>query len=284
MGGRGAVMAWSGTVSAAAAGVAALFHGGRTPLDHVLSTGFTVIAIVAFLILLGTAVPRPPWSPPLTADGAARKLADRRAGQVRRVDILTSSGLTRAIAALSAYPDNELLWEPREQDRRDRSFLVYVGESNNGSMQLGKVRIHLYKSLRATDITASTDVEIRDIPAWLSARERLSDKGPCLPHNELIAYLSAAWHTAAEVLPALVVDDPVAVPPVRPPTMRMVLSVYPDHSTLSGCDIRDLTDFSPFNMRDERRLTDIIINICGPLYLSRDDRSRQIKEALIHLI
>lgn len=73
-------------MSTAAAGLAALFAVGRTPLDHVLFTAFTIIGVVAFLILLSTAVRRPPWSPALTVDGAARELAARRASQVRRID------------------------------------------------------------------------------------------------------------------------------------------------------------------------------------------------------
>jgi hypothetical protein len=54
---RGVMIAWSAGVSAAAAGIAALFADGRTPFDRATFTGFLVISAVTFLLLVGAAIP-----------------------------------------------------------------------------------------------------------------------------------------------------------------------------------------------------------------------------------
>ncbi len=54
---RGVMIAWSAGVSAAAAGIAALFADGRTPFDRAILTGFLVISTVTFLLLVGAAIP-----------------------------------------------------------------------------------------------------------------------------------------------------------------------------------------------------------------------------------
>jgi hypothetical protein len=52
--GWSAVVAWSAGVSAAGAGVAALLADSKTGWQHVLFVSFVVIAVVAFVILIGT--------------------------------------------------------------------------------------------------------------------------------------------------------------------------------------------------------------------------------------
>jgi hypothetical protein len=51
--GWGNAVAWSAGTSAASAALAAIFVGGHAMWQHVLFTAFLVIAIVAFVILLG---------------------------------------------------------------------------------------------------------------------------------------------------------------------------------------------------------------------------------------
>jgi hypothetical protein len=60
-GGRGVLLAWSAGVSAAAAGLAALFADGKTSFDHLIFIGFSVVGIAAFLILLGSGIPASWW-------------------------------------------------------------------------------------------------------------------------------------------------------------------------------------------------------------------------------
>ena len=83
-GNRNTIAAWSAGVSAAVVGVAGLFAAGKTPLDRLVFRGLTIIGVV--LILLGTAIRRPPWAPSLTVDEVARKLAKQRSRQVRHLD------------------------------------------------------------------------------------------------------------------------------------------------------------------------------------------------------
>jgi hypothetical protein len=79
-------IAWSAGVSAAAVGLAALFAVGKSPLDHILSTTFTIIGVVTFLILLSAAVYKPCSSSALALTEIARSLARERADQARRID------------------------------------------------------------------------------------------------------------------------------------------------------------------------------------------------------
>lgn len=51
------MIAWSAGVSAAAAGMAALFADGKTPFDRAVFASFSVVGAVTFLVLLGAAIP-----------------------------------------------------------------------------------------------------------------------------------------------------------------------------------------------------------------------------------
>ncbi len=79
-------MAWSAGVSAAAAGLAALFAARQTVLDHILFRSLAVVGLAAFAVLLGTAIHRPTRSRARTFLDAVRAVAVPRAGQVRSID------------------------------------------------------------------------------------------------------------------------------------------------------------------------------------------------------
>lgn len=201
-------------------------------------------------------------------------------------NILTGSDLTQAIATLPAFRPAQRLgkvrWQEREQDRRDRSLLAFVSGPDSRSL-IATANVKLFGQRNATYVAASVYL-VRDLPVLTAAREHVPDKSSRISFDELIGYMSAAWHTAAEILPSLVVDDPAAVPPVRVPKMIMSLGVHPDQDAPSSCDIRDLVDFSPIEMRDDRQLTNMSVKIQGPLYLSRGERTLQTQHALIYLI
>ena len=88
-------MTWSAGVSAAAAALAALFINGKTLLDHILFTVFTIIGVVALLIPpAGHRVWRRPRSTTASTDTDAREavlltgaseLAEPRAEQVHPI-------------------------------------------------------------------------------------------------------------------------------------------------------------------------------------------------------
>jgi hypothetical protein len=96
--------------------------------------------------------------------------------------------------------------------------------------------------------------------------------------------MSAAWYTIAEIMPGLVVADPVAVPPVQAPTIRMSLTIYPDREPSSRQDIQIPGDVSSFQMASERQLACMEFDIYGPVYLSDGARTAKVTDALVHLL
>lgn len=102
--------------------------------------------------------------------------------------------------------------------------------------------------------------------------------------DEVLAFLSAAWHTVAETTPELMVDDPGTVPFAWPPVAELRLSAEHRHDETTNLrDLRDLVDFAPFGTSDRDHLTEISVTITGPLRLSRDDRQARTRQGLAYM-
>jgi NACHT domain len=197
--------------------------------------------------------------------------------------ILTDSELARTIARLTASP-HQLEWRERALDRRDRSLQAVVSGPDKDPAQAANVTVRLYNRRRTTIVDTTALLRIGDLPGWLAARGNHTGKDPRLSLDELVTYMSVAWYTVVEVLPSLVVDDPIAVAPVLPSSITMSLSVHQNDKASHRYDIRELIDFSPFELRDNRELTQMIVAVYGPLYLTHDGRTKQTQQALMSLI
>lgn len=78
-------------------------------------------------------------------------------------------------------------------------------------------------------VTSKAEFRIEDTAAWCDALQTVTGMRPDdsqlrLSRDELTEFLSAAWHTAAEILPTLIVEYPFAIAPRYRPIIQLELS------------------------------------------------------------
>ena len=106
-------------------------------------------------------------------------------------------------------------------------------------------------------VTSEAELRIEDTAAWADCLQATSGRRPDdgelrLSLTELTAYLSAAWHTAAETLPLLAVEYPFVISPEIPPSMELQLSAAARRDEELNCrDLRIRADFSPHARKDD---------------------------------
>ena len=144
--------------------------------------------------------------------------------------------------------------------------------------------IRRYRSL--TSIDARAELNIYDIEAWRDSLLTMGanlrgEEGIRLPLRAAADYLGAAWYTVAEILPTLVIDDPMAIMPVYRPSITLDFDARSAHDeALSRRDLSNVIDFSPFVRTDTGKVTHMSVTIEGPLQQSDADRTTVIWEAL----
>lgn len=201
--------------------------------------------------------------------------------------ILAEGDLIAPLAALRTSSQTDLLiretdWRESESDRRNRSLIATIDRPGSGPSFTVKVNVRVAKVRNSTQVHTGVQTEVIDLPTLPPQSDQFSEGKPPLSSDALVTYFATAWRIATDVLPVLVVYDPVAVSPVVAPDLSMSTLLYQHHET---ADIRSLVEFSPFELRNGRRVTSISMRLKGPLFnLANDERNRRTRQALNHLI
>jgi len=93
----------------------------------------------------------------------------------------------------------------------------------------GYLFLHGARIRRHFFVWSEAQLCIEDTAAWRDSLQAISgrriyDDQLRLSLDELTAYLSAAWYTAAETLHRLVVENPFGISPKYPPGIELTLS------------------------------------------------------------
>ena len=172
-----------------------------------------------------------------------------------------------------------LWWEVSVPDKTP----VMTGSFGLSVIRSGKIR-------RRASVWSRAGLRVEDVTLWrdylqTASKRPLEDGQLKLSLDELTAYLSAAWHTAADILPTLVVEDPFAISPRYPPTVELWLSTDSPGDEIRNCrDLRNRVDFAPFARTGGSQLTHMSVNMIGPPQLNYSERAKQINRALINMM
>lgn len=213
---------------------------------------------------------------------------------------LPHSDLARVVAGLSAHRGAELpvtRWQPGQEGYpalRARAQCQVTGPDGNAVLA-AEASMALRRGAGSTTLATSAEVRIEDLDAWRAALRAagaplLEDDELRLSLDEVVGLCTAAWAAAAEILPGVVVADPVAVPPAGRPSAELALSVAARRDGTAGHGLRDFVDFAPFGdpdapsrwqtARDAELLSDMRVTITGPLRLGYEDRTASSRAAL----
>jgi hypothetical protein len=201
---------------------------------------------------------------------------------------LEDSDLSRAIAELFARRGTEVpevRWRRASGDSRWLRFTLPLAGPRKDPSAGAAVTVHLIRLRPGTLVIASAQLLVEDVAAW---REFLPvtvgqvvDEILPFSLDDVTALLTAAWQTAVEVLPTLIVQDLFAVRPDHPPHIDLSLRADSERDEkLNRRDLRNMVDFSPFATQNSRQLTHLTATITYPLQLSANDRKGLVRQAL----
>jgi hypothetical protein len=140
-----------------------------------------------------------------------------------------------------------------------------------------------------SSVVTIAELRLEDTSAWRDALHAagaasLNDDQLRLSIGEVHAFLAAAWHTVAEVLPAVLAEDPETLPYAWPPVAELRLSAeHPHDQTANHRYLPDLIDLSAFGTTDRCPLAEMSVTITGPLRLSPGDRQYRTRQALAYM-
>jgi hypothetical protein len=140
-----------------------------------------------------------------------------------------------------------------------------------------------------SSVVTIAELRLEDTSAWRDAlvavgASKLSNDQLRLSIGEVHAFLTAAWRTVAEVLPAVLAEDPGALPYAWPPVAELRLSAeHPHDQTENHRYLPDLVDLSVFGTTDRNPLAEMSVTITGPLRLTPGDRQNRTREALAYM-
>ena len=211
-----------------------------------------------------------------------------------RPDQLTVASLPQAVTEMwtrrgGGMPQVKWTWSGLSGKRRV-GLLWTVTSHDKRPVMTGDLSLSIVRIRRHFVIWSEAQFCIEDTAAWRDSLQAISgrhvyDDQLRLSLDELTAYLSAAWYTAAETLPRLVVENPFGIYPKYPPRIELTLSTDSrNDEMLNRRDLRNRIDFSPSTRRDDSQLTHMSADIVGQLQLNNSERTKQINAALISMM
>lgn len=253
-----------------------------------------------------------PWAAPGLAITPA-------AGRKMQAEIL-SSRLAGIFAGLSAQWGGTLAekdpWQPAhgQEARKCHGYVCPAAKPDGSLAARADVRLSLVHQEGSTIVAAHTELRIPSPGSWPPAAAAGSGRGARaddprlrLSLDELLVFLTEAWHMVTEVLPMVIVSDPAAMPLADCPYVRWELwAAQHDDPAAPSLSLLDVVDFSPFQGGEPARLPPGVpgppspglarsivigppqpdmmwITIRGPLRLSYDDRTARARQALVHM-
>jgi hypothetical protein len=134
------------------------------------------------------------------------------------------------------------------------------------------------------------ELRVEDFAIWSDALDLTSapSVGPAWPRltvDDLFWIFVAAWHTATEVLPAVVDADPATVPPAGPPVVELRVSAEHSYGAAPGQQplLSDLVDLTAWGSSDRDRLTEMSVTVTAPTHLEPDDRQILTRQAMVYM-
>jgi hypothetical protein len=206
---------------------------------------------------------------------------------------LPSSGLASAVTHLATRRGADLpaaSWQAGQTRRSlDQGSLACAVTAPDGRPALTTEVIVSLPNATTSSVVTIAELRIEDIRAWRDALQAAGapspdESQPRLSIREVHAFLTAAWHTTIEILPAVVAEDPAALPYAWPPVTELRLSAeHPHGQTTNRLYLPDLVDLSVFGSTDRSPLAEMSVTITGPLRIGPSDREHRTRQALKYM-
>ncbi len=202
--------------------------------------------------------------------------------------------LAETVTALSLHRGTEFrpgTWQPGQTGQsRDRTGYVCTISAPDGRPALSaEVMLALPNALDSSVVTCA-ELRVEDFAIWSDALDLTSapSVGPAWPRltvDDLFWIFVAAWHTAMEVLPAVVDADPATVPPAGPPVVELRVSAEHSYGAAPGQQhlLSDLVDLTAWGSSDRDRLTEMSVTVTAPTHLEPDDRQILTRQAMVYM-
>ena len=205
---------------------------------------------------------------------------------------LPISELAGAVTILSQRRGADLRaaqWKPGpNRNARDAaSFSTTIETSDHRSALSGEVMAALPNATSSAVVTCA-ELRIYDLAAWADvlglSGEVAASADLRLSLEELTEFLSVAWQTATEVLPAIITPDPRGGRWAGPPTVELRLSAEQKHDVPGPPPLlTDLVDFAAFGERVDAQLTSMAVTITAPPQLPRELRRALTRQAFVYM-
>lgn len=197
---------------------------------------------------------------------------------------LPYSAVAGAVTVLSRRRGTELpaaRWErgPFSNSARSASYACTIAGPDGAPALRALVMFSLPTTMEPT-VVACSDVLIENSRAWAAALG--PGRETRLGFDEVQAVLHAAWETAAELLPGLVVD-PAGLSWAAPPTteLRMTCEQPADNGVLPFLDT--LIDLAPLGTRDGGNTSLLAVTITAAPAMERAERRSLLRKGLVHM-
>jgi hypothetical protein len=250
---------------------------------------------------------------------AATGLAITPTARLKLQADIVSSELARTFTEFSQRLGGTFAADPWQQmqsqeARKCHGYVCPACKTDGSLVARAEVGLSLQYERWSTTVAAHTELHIAEPGSWLPASAaragrgaRADDPRPRLSLDELLAFLTAAWHMVTEVLPAVIVNDPASMPLAGCPLVRWELwAAQHDDPAATSLSLLDIVDFSPFQGGEPARPPPeapgppprspvrsiatgpprpgvMWIAITGPLRLSPDYRLARARQALVHM-
>ncbi|MBB4771819.1 serine/threonine-protein kinase [Actinomadura livida] len=213
----------------------------------------------------------------------------------RRRDLhlaLPTSVLTSTITAFTVRRGAELavqVWE-RGPNRNALDALSYSATitTSQGAPALTAEVMMTLGSATDSSVVACTELRIEDLAAW---GEALGAPGGHVPQDlrlslkEVVEFLTIAWHTATEVLPAAVTDMSTDHRWTDPPTVQLQLITERDFNQKLALQapLDEYIDLSPFGESDQGPFHELLVTIISTPILTSQERTTLTQKAVIDM-
>jgi hypothetical protein len=137
-------------------------------------------------------------------------------------------------------------------------------------------------------VASCAELRLLDLAAWANALARAdapAQQDLRLSVQEVAEFLTSAWQTATENLPAVVTTEVQGMLWAYPPTVELRLTAEHDPSAASGQQpmLDDYIDLSPLGVTDRGQVPVMAVTITAPPVLSAPDRRAHTAEALAYM-
>jgi hypothetical protein len=207
------------------------------------------------------------------------------------LDRLPASALAGTVTGLSQRRGATLptaRWR-RGPNHHGRTILSYVTTvtSTDGSSALESEVMLALPNATSSAIATCAELRINDTSLWAATLQEAGGPDalpPRLSLDEVVEFFVAAWQTATEELPALLVPDPYNRPWTAPPTVELRMTAEQQHEPARRAPrLPDLIEFAELDELSNDHLAEMAVTVTAPPRLTDSERRNLTEQAMTYM-